>query len=516
MDLFPSTIRQLMDRFREMSLIQRATSITFVLAVSFGFVGLVFFKSPGGEQPVSYGKSFGADELESAERALVAAGLTQFRRDGLQLLAPKKDLDRYNAALLEFDALPADLGTQMLKQYETMGPFSTDRQRQQMKEALLLKELRRMIKAVPDIQDARVAVASPERKVSWNQRPRVTANVTITPRTGREISFTLVQSLRHVVASMVPDLKPSDVTIFDVNRGQVYTGEAVDDGSDDRYLNRIREITRHYEQQILKALSHIPKAGVVVQIDLDRSRAPVAHSETVRSREQIAGVANRSAAITEGENHLTGFRGSVAGPLDPDLSNDEAELVASAPKEIRVSISIPRDYVRKVAIRQSSRGSKSSVPEELASVEEDVVSKIERIVSRMLPRNSTGNVISVTCVDQLDEDSPAIGLARWKDLTAKQSSLTAGAIVLGVLILFFLVMPFQKSGAPKYELRGVVAGEGFDGNSVEQISVGSTNGLPPMDSDGLVTLRDEIRLMIQSDPVTSAELLGRWLSEADQ
>ena len=59
------------------------------------------------------------------EQALVAAGLTGFEREGQRILAPESDLDRYNAALLELDALPADLGSQMLKQYETLGPFST-------------------------------------------------------------------------------------------------------------------------------------------------------------------------------------------------------------------------------------------------------------------------------------------------------------------------------------------------------------------------------------------------------
>ena len=74
----------------------------------------------------------------------------------------------------------------MLKQFESLGPFTTDRQRQEMKEALLLQELRRMIEAVPDIEHARVAVANSGRRVSFGQKPRVTANVTVKPRAGRE------------------------------------------------------------------------------------------------------------------------------------------------------------------------------------------------------------------------------------------------------------------------------------------------------------------------------------------
>ena len=138
MDVLPRITRLLVDQLREMPFAQRVVSIGLVLVVLAGFAGLLFVNQQNPLQPVSFGKAFTNDERSSAEKALKAAGLNGFRRDGQRLLAPEKDLNRYNAALLETDALPTDLGAQMLKQVESLGPFTTDRQRLQMKEALVL------------------------------------------------------------------------------------------------------------------------------------------------------------------------------------------------------------------------------------------------------------------------------------------------------------------------------------------------------------------------------------------
>ena len=258
--------------------------------------------------------------------------MTSFRREGRKLLAPTRDLDRYNAALLESDALPADLGTQMLKQYEKLGPFSTDRQRQQMKEAFLLQELRRMMKEVPDVEDAHVAIASSERRGGWNQKPRSTANVSLKPRSGRELSSGLINSLRHVVANMVPDLKPTDVTVFDVTRGQAYTGETTDDPTDSQYLQRAREFTRQYEQQIQKALSHIPFVSVTVHVDLDTLKSSMIRSETLRSKNDDRQVADRPGPDANSDPHLTGFRGSNGLPTETIREVSEKQLVSAMPR----------------------------------------------------------------------------------------------------------------------------------------------------------------------------------------
>ena len=109
MDVLPRITRQLIELLREMSPVQRVTVIAIPVALLFGFSWLVFLSTGSDFRELSFGKSFATDEMSSAEQALTAAGLIGFRRDGQRLLAPAKEIDRYNAALLQSDAMPGDL-----------------------------------------------------------------------------------------------------------------------------------------------------------------------------------------------------------------------------------------------------------------------------------------------------------------------------------------------------------------------------------------------------------------------
>ena len=516
MDVLPRITQQFIDRIREMSRVQRGGFLALVLLVACSFAGLFVLKNRSDFQPVSYGKLFDPSELASAERAFVNAGLTGFRRDGQRLMVPGQDLDRYNATLLEFDALPADLGSQMLKQYETLGPFSTDRQRQQMKEALLLQELRRMIKAVPDIQEARVAIASSERKLAWNQKPRATANVTITPRTGHTISAKLVNSLRHVVASMVPDLQPSDVTIFDVSLGQVYTGNPVEEStesglsSDDQALSLAQESIPQYEQQISKALSYIPHVGVVVQIDREIFQAALARTSSNSGQPETPPVANRPASIENVTDHLTGFRGSTAGSTHSRVEIGEQRVQRSLPKAIRVSVSIPRDYLQRIAKRQNGKRNEGSQSVDLSTIEENCIAKVERIVGRLIPDGAARNAIAVTCVDRVEDGTQSPANLYSQSGLFQANSRWLGGIVLGTLVVFAIGRFLRRQTLS----RNAVAVRNLPEDETMSTEIPAEWNSPNTTGDRVSLLDDEVRELVQSDLGASADLLSRWLSEA--
>jgi flagellar M-ring protein FliF len=516
MDVLPRITRQFADRFREMPPVQRVASIVLLFIVCAGFGWLVVFNQRTDFQPVSFGKSFDNEELASAERALVAAGLTNFRRDGQRLLSPAKDLPRYNAALMEFDALPGDLGTQMIKQFETLGPFSTDRQRQQMKEALLLQELRRMIKAVPDLEDARVVIASPERRSGWNQKTRVTANVSVKPRPGREVSATLANSLRHVVASVVPDLLPVDVTIFDVTRGQTFTGEPTDTSLETRQRQQTHEITEQYEQRLQKALSHIPGVGVVVHIDLERRSPSTFRRTALQTRDDHARVFNRPVSLDGAVAHVTGFRRTGDDPSDVSNTGLESKSahVADLPQNIRVSVSIPRDYLRDVARRMQHA---STDPIDLEFVEQDVSAKVERIVAGLIPSDLARQIVSVTCVDRLstepqNENRRSISfpitsfIQKWRGAVAIAGLMTLAG--------FWILKRKSRSLSGSNQLPSFHEREPTSVASPPLLEM--TTAMTASKLDHFAMLRDEIRSLVESDSAAAAVLLGNWLSESNE
>jgi len=525
MDVLPRITRQLVELFRAMSLVQRATFVAVPLLMLGGFAWLLVANRPDDFRAVSFGKAFASDELSAAERALNQAGLTNYRREGRKLLAPANQLDRYNAALVEFDAVPSDLGSQMLKQFESLGPFTTDRQRQEMKEALLLQELRRMIEAVPDIEHARVAVANSGRRVSFGQKPRVTANVTVKPRAGRELSSRLVASLRQAVASMVPDLTPTDVTVFDVARGQAYAGESTDDPLDSHLIQRVREFTRQYEQQIQKALTFIPNANVAVHVDIDNLKSSVTRNERTRVRGDSTPVANRPASILpmsyadEPTPHAASFRGENnvenAGHSDVRHEVSEKQLLAAMPRAVQVSVSIPRDYYRDVAARRKGQGEQNAARLNLDTIEEEVLAKVERTVVRLIPAGSSHEAISVTTVDRLPTDSPE------PILTATEQFLVlaqrhGGSCALGLFAVWALWMLTRLSSQPIRATEPPPSPEPVPvSHDIPSTEPPKPKPRVPEPATASSSLRDDIRNLAESDPATAASVLGRWLAEAN-
>lgn len=472
MDVLPRIARQLADLLRTMSPVQRATFFVVPMLAVAGLFWAVVYNKPDDHQAVLFGKTFSAEELAVAEKGLNEAGLLNYRRSERKLLVPTAELDRYNAALVQFDAVPPDLGSQILKQFESLGPFSTDRHRQEMKDALLLQELRRMIKAVPDIEDARVTVANSARRVGFGQKPKVTANVTVKPRPGRELTGRLVTSLRQAVASMVPDLQAVDVTVFDVARGQSYTGDEADDAVDGRLIQRIREFTRQYEQQIQKAVAFIPNVAVVVHVDLDNLKSSFTRRETMRVDEaatrrhgDIQLVEHSEAAngveagsswedqpdVPRGKSHSAGFRGPDSAPLNYSHEFSERELMAAMPRSVQVSVSIPREYYRELAARRKAQGD-SGRRADLDSIEEEVLTKVERTVTRLIPAGSPHDAISVTTIDRMSVESAEPILTATDQLTILAWK-HGGSCALALFVVWALWMLSRlnvpaKSSAP--------------------------------------------------------------------
>ena len=508
MDVLPRISRQLFDVIEKMTVPQRILFSISTLLVLAGFGWVVVQNQQDDFRPLAAGKPFSTNELFAAEQALSSANLTGFRRDGQQLLAPANELEKYNSVVAQANDSTPDLGTQMLRQYESLGPFSTDRQRQQMKEALLLQELRLMIKKVPEIEDARVAVASSDRRGSWNQRPRSTANVTLKPKPGKEISAGLVSSLRHVVANMVPDLSPADVTIFDVTKGAVYSTAVLPVIAEETDSDRkTKELAGRYEQQLRKSLAHIRNANVTVHLET----RPTPRARPDRDSDDAWSDVPHEPAdelIAQADEYETGFRGSE------EMRDQSDRQPSSRSNSIKVAVTFPRDYVNQIAKRRASKGETS--PERLSAelIEDEVVAQVERIISRMLPGISSENAISVTCVDPVSHESESETtdprFAQIENLLQVWKWHLMGAVFL----LFSLMSLFAVR-------RTVKPPETFGETTEDVHSIPITTILEPTTAhapvvappDRIVQLREDVRTLVSSDTSASTAILVRWLSE---
>ena len=321
-----------------------------------------------------------------------------------------------------------------------------------------------------------------------------------------------------MVASVVPELLPADVTIFDVTRGQAFTGETTDTSLETRQRQQTHEITRQYEQRLQKALSHIPNVGVVVQIDRERRRPTTRLRSALQTKNDHARVLNRPASLGDADAHLTGFRGTDDN--QPDLSTTETESKSAQAEDltqnIRVSVSIPRDYLRDVA-RRMQNTSASTEPLDLESIEQDVSAKVERIVAGLVPLDSARQTVSVTCVDRLTPDSPDETLrSTSRQLTSAIQKWRFALIFAGLSVLSGVWILKRNSGSasPLLQLPDLIEHES---NSIASPSAQlATTTITTLKLDQFAMLRDEIRSLVESDPAASAALLGNWLSEANE
>lgn len=540
MDVLNRTARQFQDLFSRMTASQRGTLIVVPLLVVAAFAMLLWSQPGASYTALSWGKIFSTEELMKTEQALIQAGLTDFRREGQRIMVPASDSDRYNAALLEFDAMPADMGSELIRKFENLGPFSTDRQRQDMKEALLLQELQRMIMAVPDIEHARVGIASSGRPSSWSRKSHVTANVTVRPRAGRELSQRLVASLRAAVSSMVPDLKPSDVTIFDVVNAVSYTGESTDDPFNSGPVNRIRELTRQYEQQIQKDLSYIPGVGVTVHVDVDNLKSSVTRSQVVDPKKsadvyssEFSTSDNVQQRPPKGEAGLRANQpGALAAAAAPERTRQlnetgtnsirgvsfevtEKELIAAMPKSVQVSVKIPRDYYREIADQRTAAGEKDPTRTDAVQIEQDVLASVQKSVARLIPTGSPVDAITVTSFERVTTNTADTPIP-WSDrvtVLLRQWGGPAGMVLmaLGALVILRRQMKSLPADASSVaDAASLSAGRTIPGMS------GSAAAPPPLEEIVLKDMpkRELIQNLARDNPEMTANVINKWLQAA--
>lgn len=527
MDVLQRISRQFFDLYRSMTPSQRATLVVVPLLVVAGFGWLLWQQQASGMTALSYGKVFSTEEIIAAEQALIQEGLTDFRREGQRLLVPIAEVDRYNAALVQFDAVPSDMGSQLLKQYESLGPFSTEKERQERREAMLLQEVRRVIRAVPDIEDARVVIASSGRK-SWTQRSRVTANVTLRPRNGREISTKLVRSIQTAVASMVPDLSPADVTVFDVSTGLTHAQDPEADPFENRLVQRIDEFQRQYQRKIEQDLSYIPDVGVTVHVDVDNLKSSMIRNQVVDPK-KIAPVFSQETNLkdTQRQQPARGEPGQVANRpaslnVSPGIDRDrqfsdastqavngvsfevsEKQLIAAMPKAVQVSVAIPREYYRNVAALRKAAGESDAKLLDPVEIEKGVTTSVTASVRALIPPDSPPTAVVVNSVDRVQPQTPELTF-RWSDWLLEEVRRWSGPMLLALFAAAALVMLRRTTPAV----------EPLPDVTPEQLQRVSSPGEEPESARGEPTRRDLIQNLVRDNPEATAAVISKWLQAA--
>jgi flagellar M-ring protein FliF len=338
------------------------------------------------------------------------------------------------------------------------------------------------------------------------------------------------QRIRNVVG---PPLGASarDVTLVDL-QGATYpagTEESSQVPSYELYASTQHEFERLYKDKIQSALGFVPGAMVTVNVELHAEVEDSAQSVKIdpkaktddRSPDRDHPHAPASLDILRKIEF-----GGANSPAAIDLSNADGyetrhvKRAGLTPKRVTVSVAVPGAYFAQVWRDQNGK-SLSAEPkrDELASIEQEIRTKIEQHVARVVPvpegqDRQLASLVTVTAFPQMPT-------APQSEPTASDAALTwvnnhSGLVVavvscfLGLLMLRSIV----RSAIRTTEVENAPQRRG-DFDEPHDLPRAPAYERSRRRSSTATGVRDELSEIVRDDPNAAASVLRGWIGSAN-
>ena len=396
-------------------------------------------------------------------------------------------------------------------------------------------ELARTIAQMPEIERARVHLATPERRLFSNdENNRSRASVVLSLRNGQALAKTQVNGIVHLVSSSVEGLQVKDVTVVDGHGRLLSSAAGSDDaagltGSQLEYQRTVEKDIETRIQTMLERIVGVNKAVVRVSSILDFRKVETTeerydpNSQVVRSEQRGQEKANGLNGVSGGVPGVQSNvpEGTVQEPAQTSSSNNQTKnetvnyeisrtvsrVVESSGSIKQLSVAVLVDGIYEMATpSEAGKAGSDTAKKYLARPEEDM-KRIEEIVKKAMGYSAERqDQVQVTNVqfDIATEEPPAQGI----EAAAEPASSFTPYIRYGVggglflLILFMVVRPLMSM-------------LGTSGSSSGSSAEGATPPLPASVSQIEASLtgrpRSQIVDMARGNPDTTALVVKQWL-----
>jgi flagellar M-ring protein FliF len=193
-------------------------------------------------------------------------------------------------------------------------------------------ELTRSIQALSSVQSARVHLALPNQNGFFREQQKPSASVLLSLHPGRTLDRTQLAGIVHLVASSVPEMSPSAVSVLD-DTGKLLSSPSDGSGGplgvDAEQLQYVQQIEQLYSRRILEILEPIVgrenvKAQVTAELDFSQTESTTESHKPNQSPE-VGAV--RSQQLVESTNGT-----SAAPPAGvPGATTNQPPAQPSAP-----------------------------------------------------------------------------------------------------------------------------------------------------------------------------------------
>ncbi len=512
-------------------------------------------------------KSLLYTELSLKEAGEITSRLDQMNvayelRNGGTAIFVERDKIQTTKMTLAADNLPtsASIGYDIFDQAASMGQTSFSQNISKLR--ALQGELERTISTIKGVEAARVLLVLPERQLFQTNVEQAKASVTI-KLGANSIGFRQTNAIRHLVASAVPGLMTSGVTVVD-DTGRVLAGGNDDDGQSADPIQHRAGVEDSLRLKIERVLSTIVgPGGVTVQLNAEMDQNRVTERSTIydpdgqvvissdtsiqNSNEQDA---SNNGSVTVGEN-MPGTTGTSGdNPASSNVASTEKEILNYGVSKTettkvyqvgtikRLSIAVNVDGITTMdADGNSTWTARSS--EEMAQIEALVKSAVGFDASR-------GDILQVTNLkfskpEPLSADEAVAKPGFNKNDIMRIIELFILGLV-SVVMIFFLGRPLISAliagGGSGAVIGGnpalAVAGDpgasvmpqlpGSSGGANGQVALPSPDGALDVEEQGFDISKidgqvkassiKQVAGIVDSHPEESVSILRNWLHEA--
>ena len=413
-------------------------------------------------------------------------------------------------------------------------------------------ELTRSIQALSSVQGARVHLALPNQNGFFREQQKPSASVLVSLHPGRILDRAQLAGIVHLVASSVPELAPSAVSVLD-DTGKLLSQSpdaAGEDGINAQQLLYVQQIEQQYARRIMEILEPVVgrnnvKAQVSAELDFSRTEST---SEQFRPNQTPDSGAIRSQQVLESSGTAnktaTGVPGAVANqppapsaaPVNganpaPTAGGQQGAGESTSKRESttnyevdktvkvtrgnnwaikRLSAAVVVNY-QALAEEKGGASPKPLTPEQI----EQMTGLVRETIGFNKERGDSVNLMNTPF---LSSETPAPAVPLWKQPEtielAKTFAWPLGAVLFAALVLLGLVRPALKGTAKPAEAVPVAGGQ----LSALEADEPDRPALPaPTKKDAVVEVTpeqlrlEEARVLAKANPVAVANILKTWV-----
>src|ERR1700722_2782886 len=538
-DIVPAPSKSLLETVPALKQVGLLAGVAAAVAAA---VWLVLW-SQGQNYTVLYGQ---LSERESGQvmDALTAAGIEYKLSPSGAVSVPETKVQEARIRLAGQGLPQSDsMGIEMIQKESALG--SSSMMESARYQSVLETELARTIIKVQGVQSARVHLALPKPTVFLRDARKATASVMLQLYPGRRLEPGQVAAIVHLVASSVPELAASDVTLVD-QAGTLLNSpdENSDQAASTRQFEYTRTLEESYQRRIIQMLEPMVGPGRVratVTADMDftvteETRENYDPQKTAVRSEQTSNEQRRGGdggaegipgalsnqppgtsgaptipgAATPGNPAAAGAAAAASGPSSSaqrSTRNFEVDRTLSYVKQPvgvlkRLNVGVVLDDWQKV----DADGKTTSAP-----MSDTDIKRFSQLVRESIGlKEDRGDQLNL--LNQSFKSSapiaPVDGLPLWEApwITQLAKQIVGAALVL--VVAFLILRPLMKSLTKPAGRLSATAVEEIDGDRVSLSAQGKPIKLSPSFEQQIAAART----LVGQDPRRAAQVVKDWVS----